>query len=784
MDGDVVSCSGSSQQVPISMPNRQRASAVGETGLIMGGNHVHGDIDPMSDDIIAKRRKSFALMLKGKSRNTVSPEELSSVREYVMTNVKDSKQEVLVQLSGTVSKLQEDVDTLRDSLSQHKIATANSLQVAAADSQRFTVDCGARLQHDISSVWQSINQRMQTCFDATGEKLREMRSMEAFAHDRMEQIVNSVRAELSATVAVRWASSVALMDQHRREFTHLMDELRESTRQQLDTTRSKILSDVASACDLQRKTIVRNDEATKEVALALQDRLDAITVSNNSFMTAMSRKTSAVEDSLRTAADTLKENSDLRIHTIEVETKRLSKILSEVESLPTRRVEWQIKAASVRLQTRGERSWFSPRFEAAGASDLQLELRMLPEDSSDIEGLDGGAKCSYGDCAVALWAGDVGLRLVCKLFIGSMSVQLHHTSDGRTPLSTGRMNCFLREQIQVQEDTLSIGIEILEAVWEIRNMPKPTSADKLRNKTGELLEGRLILHRHLNHRTMELVQEQVDLMRSRMVRRIEWRLQQASTLRRLFGEGECACSTPFEAAGMAGMQLIFYPSGYTGVKESFCSLFLSCPGGTALRCWLWAGKQKREARVSFEHAGLLGRTNFCRYDSCVEADDSVLLALEIEEAQQDTTESMWHEPRSRRSPSLDIHATHSRPQSALVSGPSVSVGLADRDSETRSTPPPANVVDRIESTMKFRKAPGKIALEDVKQLPSLWTTQPQINVSEGLEDFHQLSEVKGVMKKPFSARWMPSRLCSKEREGTRTSIATPPVATRYMMYAA
>eukprot|EP00927_Polykrikos_kofoidii_P080944 TRINITY_DN7799_c0_g2_i1.p1 TRINITY_DN7799_c0_g2~~TRINITY_DN7799_c0_g2_i1.p1 ORF type:complete len:838 (-),score=135.87 TRINITY_DN7799_c0_g2_i1:107-2461(-) len=784
MESDAASASSTFRPPPTFKPDAQRGGVLGESALIMGGHNVQSDNEQPEEAAFSSRRKSFTSLVKRKSKGTVSPEELNSVRDYVMNEVTNSKQDLLVQLSNAVSNLQADVDTLGDSLSKHKAATAEALKGAAAESQRFTLECSTHLQNDLNKVRYSIERRMHAGFEATEQQFKEMSAMELLAHDRLEQIVNIVQAKLSATMAVRWASSVALMDQHRREVTDLVEELRESARLDLETTRSKLFLDVESLRELHRNTTVRHDKAIGDNYASLQDRLDTTVGLNDKFMAAMSRKSTAMEDSLKTAVEALKNDSERRIHSIEVESHRLFKVVSEVENLPTRRVEWQIKAASVRLQTTGEKSWLSPKFEAAGAHNLQLELRMLPEDSSDTAGVDGDGQGSTGDCAVVLWSDEGGLRLVCKLFIGSMSAQLHHTFDGSTPLSTGRMNCFMKDQIQKQEDTLCVGIEILEAVREVRNLPRPPSADRQRQRTGELVEGPLISHRHLNHRTMELVQEQVDLMRSRMVRRIEWRLEQASSLRRLFVEGECACSTPFEAAGMSGMQLVFYPSGYTGVKENYCSLFLHCPGGTALRCWLWAGKQKREARLSFENAGFLGRTNFCRYDSCVEADDSVLLVLEIEEAQQDTTESMWHQPGSRRCPSSDSHAKYSRPPSAFISGNSVSLSLTGRDSEPRSTPPPANSVDRVDSTLKFRKTPGKIALEDVKQLPSIWTARPQINVSEALEGFHQLSDLRGVMKKPPSARGPPSRQGTKEREGTHTSTATPPVAPRYTMYAA
>lgn len=798
---------------PVFKPDAQRGAVVGETALIMGGHAAHSDDDAGQEEILLNRRRSFSALVRRKSKAPVSSEELTSVREYVMHEVALSKQDILAKLSNATTMLQGEVDTLRDSVASQMAAAEAARKATADEAQRFTVECSTQLQNELHMVRYSIEERMQRGFEATEQHLHEMRAHELLAHDRLEQIINIVQAKLAATTAVRWASSVALLDQHRREVHRWVEELRESTDAKFEAALSKAAGDATELRALQRDGDEQQREALKSQHADLKARIDQTAGLIEGFATTMERKRVATEDGLRTTVDSFKADAERRIQAIEVEARRLFKVVSEVENIPTRRVEWHIKAASVRLALNGERSWLSPKFEAAGAHGLQLELRTLPETTPEGEGAAGtpeGDAQVQGDCAVQLHAADSGLRLVCKLFVGTASVQLQHTFDGNTPCSTRRMNCLLKDQINPEDDTLQVGIEILEAVRAVRNVQRPPSAGtRSQVRTGELLEGPLICHRHLNHRTLELVQDQVDLMRSRMVRRIEWRLEQASSLRRLFAEGECACSAPFEAAGMSGMQLIFYPSGYTGVREGYCSFFLHCGGGTSLRCWLWAGKQKREARVSFEHAGLLGRTNFCRYENCIDhADDTILLVLEIEEAQQDTTESMWHAPScaatataaaaaSRRSPSLDGHTRPSRPPSSILSVSPAAFGATSggtggtggRETDARATPPPAPIVDRIDSSMKLRRTPGKIALEDVKQLPSIWTTRPQANVSEALEGYYNFSDVRNVMKKPpLSARPSSTRPSTREGGGlggaaAATQALAQPVAPRYMMYA-
>jgi hypothetical protein len=219
----------------------------------------------------------------------------------------------------------------------------------------------------------------------------------------------------------------------------------------------------------------------------------------------------------------------------------------------------------------------------------------------------------------------------------------------------------------------------------------------------------MFFQRWCNNRLYDQVKSQIDLMQSRMVRKIEWRVETASLLRRCFPPNECLCSTAFSAAGIEGMQFVFYPSGYKNATEGYCSLFLYGPAGATLKCHISAGNQKREASHTFDEPGAFGRTNFCRYESCVDdVDDSILIVLDIEDAQQDWTANMKHP--------------------CLKPGDRRTVQQIDGSSDKA-----------IDSVVKLTKKPGTRAsgkdasLIELKVLPSLWTAQ-QIGTSSGVPD--------------------------------------------------
>jgi len=375
---------------------------------------------------------------------------------------------------------------------------------------------------------------------------------------------------------------------------------------------------------------------------------------------------------------------------------------------------------------------FSPTFEVAGAGGLQLELVFHPPQSPN--------SCNevHGDCSLYLWA-DKGLELLCRVFAGDESAVLRHTFDGLAPAGVGHI-CWLSEQLRSPCGSLRAGIEVFEA-W--RTFDCEEAAE---NDTAKRPQGKLLAKQYLNHRMLDICQKQgqgiadlvqrkvdvaVDVIRSRAVRRVQWRLEDAHLLRRQFAKGQSICSTAFEAAGIIGMQLIFYPNGCKATREDFCALFLSCPAGYTVRCWLWAGRWRKEARS--EPSGkqsLFGRVNFCRFDSCVEpVGEGVEIALEIEEVQltqeqsHDTASEVTSTQDGRCSVSRETTSTSNVAAQSPAGGPNT---VADRG---------AAALDRSDvSTSKVERLPGKLSPNQVKQLPSVWT-------SHGFQTFKDLREI-------------------------------------------
>jgi len=428
-----------------------------------------------------------------------------------------------------------------------------------------------------------------------------------------------------------------------------------------------------------------------------------------------------------------------RLTALDELSQRLRSGLCEVQNVPTRRVTWVIKEASKKIRRpllddvkiQPHVSWFSPLFDAGGCHGLQLELQVFRCVDPPIEGQEAG------DCAVYLWA-TKGSNLVYKLGVGTRWQLLEKRFNGRVPFGTTRL-CFFAEQIRREDDTLHVSCEILEVLRELeaplqRAAPDPPDWRKALEEQGKeapevdpalaslredpglplSLEGQLFYSMHVNNRLYDQVKEQVDSMRCRLVKSVEWRIDQASWLPHCFPPGEALCSTDFGAAGIEGLQLVFYPSGYCGATEGYCSLFLYAPAGAFIKCVLYAGKERRDANHIFEKPGAFGRTNFCQFDTCVE-DDSILIRLDVLEAHQDVVCKMASVP--------------------------------PKPGETRSLSQLEGVVSGpVQSAVKLRRH-GQ-TLEDLKVLPSLWTAKnadDPLARPQGYHDFNEFREKAALL---------------------------------------
>lgn len=696
---------------------------------------------------------------------------------------------LMVCLSAEISSLRADHQQLTQNQSAWR-PDVKQLKEESAGLSKQLGEVQQKQETELQMVWENlkgVRADLNSTVEAENQRLLESTAKLEASIKELTELTKSSTTGLAADVATLRDAVVrvdnqqstrlgAVLQQLEQEIRSTTTVLREDLTQRLETTAA------AAAKELQEFEALQNErDAAQEIKEAeLEHGLKTLMLDLEARLDHQQRQESAaVQEKVSLHADTLaqlRDELEQSFNDVNSRLNTLRLLVSEVENLPTRRVEWQIPQVSSALQNylaatqrsgSPRRGWMSPSFEAAGGHALRFEVQHhMPDDASHA----GGS--SDGDCIICLWA-DAGLHLVFKLYTGSASIQASHTFDGQSPSGTGLV-CSLSDLLSSANDTLTIGVEILEAVRTVERQSQTSSevTDLLRVPPSTITS-----QRFLNHRLYDLVRSQVELMQSRMVRRIEWKIEKASMLRRCFPEGECICSATFEAAGVENLQLVFYPSGFQGVREGFCSFFLHCPGGSALKCWLCVGKQKREAKLTFERDGFFGRTNFCRFDSCLEpGEDSILLVLEIDEAVHVVSEHLSH------ATAVGIPSSHnSSVQTASLASPNPSLrGMKDSKAESG-----LGQVEKIDSAMKLRRAVGRQGLEDVRQLPSIWTPRPAGNLPEALEGYYTFGEMKAAKSRPDTARraYLPQVPWKVDAAHAHPPAMSEKMAQRYIMYA-
>eukprot|EP00933_Yihiella_yeosuensis_P062425 TRINITY_DN65379_c0_g1_i1.p1 TRINITY_DN65379_c0_g1~~TRINITY_DN65379_c0_g1_i1.p1 ORF type:complete len:841 (+),score=176.43 TRINITY_DN65379_c0_g1_i1:148-2670(+) len=670
---------------------------------------------------------------------------------------------------------------------------------------------------EITELHQKAHKDLKDDLSSTDQKLRQY--AEAQASEKSNAVAKTAKADLEATDrSLRSAMTEGLEAlEHRstaslQTATQSLSERLGEVHQELNTELNSVAEQAKAKIDAQGKSLrteMGDLEARTKAGIAealetatqnlrkaeadfdqkLKKQLEDLTAQDE----ANAKRSQELEDELIRSNREHEERlasvlAECRagIHLLECEQNDLKMACQGVGGIPTRQLEWRLdeqallglrqsllqKVAGYQVMNGDDAdtsglfaSYFSPSFEAAGARQMQLELRFHGTSSGHLPGEDHG-----GDCSLYLWAGK-GVQMVFRLFVGNESVVLRHQFDGRSPCGMKRIGT-MAEQV-AGDGSLRIGIEVHEALLE---HPLATNTHEVaqtgaRNEILMPIGGSVVVQQYLNHRLLELIQCQgrglldqlqrkVDLVRSRATRRVQWRLENASLLRQSFAEGQPLCSTAFQAAGISGLQLVFYPGGCAGARPGFCSFFLSCPVGCTLRCWLWAGRWRREARPEAnDKQETLGRVNFCRFENCVDpVDESVELALEIEEAHQANAVSP-------QSPAGDMlvaggltplvnHATKAGSTSKQDASTSQLLALSSKEAIGSSG------LDRNDvTTLKIQHSGGKPSAENVQQLPSIWTTQ----------GFHSFGEINEAPKTHYNQSSSRANTCSPG-----TSAVSPP----------
>lgn len=641
-------------------------------------------------------------------------EALEATEERLKTQIVSVNNLIHPTVNAAETRCNEKITETLGKLTAAENTSAEAVKAARNDAKEFTKETTKALNAQLLEKFPVIEDRItktKEFLEATIENVDTM-LRDALASeikglcDAMLGEIQGLREDLEHQIETRREEAAQNLENQRLQLTARIEAERKEAADNDDANMKAVSERFEQTIENQRKADAEQDAKNLRAQNEIHLELTQLGQRLDDFRQEAANERQRRADVAAQELDDANKAAQARLNFLEDEARRMRGAMSEVENYSTRRVEWVIQKASKCIRPASpsksslHSSWFSPKFDAAGAYGLQLELQRFRATDPPVDGQEAG------DLAVYLWACK-GTTIVYRLFIGDrVSASIEKKFNGRVPYGTERI-CFFRDQVNKEENTLRVGVEILELKRELEHVvrkPVPVEGKEVEPPPVSNLtpEGSILFSRSINFRVAEEVEHQIELMKSRMIRKIEWRLEHASMLPRSFPKGHAICSLPFNAAGVEGVQLVFYPTGYSGAADGFCSLFIYGPAGATLRCWLWAGNKKRETSHAFEEPGAFGRTNFCLYESIIdEMTDSILLMLEIEDAQQ------------------DIIAATAHP--VPVAG-----DTRTQDEIEGKSPTPKAFNSVVKMTRQMGKGVNTAAnaskFEDVKALPSLWTS--------------------------------------------------------------
>lgn len=311
-----------------------------------------------------------------------------------------------------------------------------------------------------------------------------------------------------------------------------------------------------------------------------------------------------------------------RLHTTEKKMKQLGEDCREefafAHSSWARTIEWTAEVDIEKLEHDGKCDVGSPFFTAAGLRPLRLQLRLSRQQEP--------GKPLRWACGAFLRAphGKVSFRLTIAGRMQAFAADFAEASEW------GSQKLVLLERVPQR---VAVSLEILDVVALI---------------PGTVGGGQPALVASVQMTdAAQAAAKEAALIRSTMVRRVEWRVSRiterlaaAREAGSSMGDDEALeplLSPPFAAAGFEGLQLQLYPLGYRPRGDEACGFFLTCPKGMYVKCKAFVGDNVRNFEHQYDTREPYGRGSFCRLIDKVDADDCVVCGVEFLEVRQEQT---------------------------------------------------------------------------------------------------------------------------------------------------
>mmetsp|Transcript_12395 Transcript_12395/g.20257 ORF Transcript_12395/g.20257 Transcript_12395/m.20257 type:complete len:348 (-) Transcript_12395:47-1090(-) len=272
--------------------------------------------------------------------------------------------------------------------------------------------------------------------------------------------------------------------------------------------------------------------------------------------------------------------------------------------LHTRKASWTIDDLSSRTSSmaKGDSIW-SPKFNAMGMKDLQLEFFPKGREKTTFEGF----------CSLFLWCPN-GSKIRYQLWVGGfVRAPDEDTYNGR--IGHGHSNfCPLQPEVDARSDSITVGVNFIQAL-------SGTTESQSDKGTLRLIPTCL----------ESMVAKEAAVLENRNVAKVSWKITKVSERLRTLPRGASMWSDVFTAGGIREILLEFYPNGSTNTtKEGYCAFYIRCPEGVAMIVTLRVGKVKKgPIKTTFDSMTGKGLPDFCLISEEIE-NDEIEVGIEVQ----------------------------------------------------------------------------------------------------------------------------------------------------------
>jgi hypothetical protein len=407
-----------------------------------------------------------------------------------------------------------------------------------------------------------------------------------------------------------------------------------------------MMNDLSSRLDTNASVTSQNIESTKK---SLNNKLEEVNTQISGHLNQSMEKleTQTLSQLTNISQDVGNQITDIR------------NTVKGAQNTHTRAVTWKITNFRSKLQqmlgTEGQSIW-SPDFSLCATPMMALQLQVsTPVDVTPtaipVKPPHNKVLPLPGMCSLYLW-GEPGMKVIFRVALGESG---HHAKryeynfEAKTGDESSRRVPFFMPNLSTldrvwdeQSDQLTVIFELLELKYivhrqEVVAPPEASLSTATPQEQPANLGSteKLILSRQVAADALmaDRVNREIQVVKNRSVRRVEWMLDGCISLLQFCQVGESVDSAVFAAAGLERIQLHFYPRGLNSDSQGNCSCFISCGRHTYLRCQLSVGKQSRAIEHHFERNGeVYGKSRFGTMDSQLAGGDTLLIAMDIHEA--------------------------------------------------------------------------------------------------------------------------------------------------------